>query len=483
MTDMDKHNKYRDLAKNTAWFTVSSAGSKLLSFFLVPLYTSVLQAAEYGVADMISTSASLLTYVFTLDIASAVLRFAMERREDQHGILSYGIRVLLVGTGALAIVLAGLYFARAIPWAPYCYLFLLLHFFALALYGMLGQYLRATDRIKEAAVSGLLLTAVTVTLNVALLLFFRMGVVGYLVAVSAGLLAASCYCLWVIRRSLDRLLKECCDRRTRREMRSYSIPLIFNGVAWGLNHSLDKYMVIWLCGAAENGLLSVAYKIPTLLTALHGVFAQAWNISAVKVFDKEDKDGFFSHTYAAYNAFLVIVCSALVLCNIPIAKMLFAGEFFAAWQYSPVLLVSSLFGALSGILGSVFTAVKASRVFAVSTVTAVIVNTVLNWMLIHRFGTMGAAVSTAAAFFIIWLIRLLCTGRYIRLRINICRDLIAYLLLCGQVALGLLPGHGYVGQVTVMIVLVFLYRSQILGILTLLHRILSGTQSEQKKTL
>lgn len=471
---MEMNNQYRILAKNTAWFAVSSFGSKLLSFFLVPLYTTVLTTAEYGVADILTTSASLLTDVFTLDMASVVLRFAMEAKAHPHRILSYGLRVLLAGSALLAVLMYGLRFARAIPWAPYCYFFLFLHFFALALHEILSQYLRATDRIKEAAVSGILLTAVTAGLNVALLLGFKMGLPGYLLAVSGGLLISAGYCLWVIHQPMGLLLRDCCDRPTRREMRRYGVPLIFNGVAWGLNNSLDKYIVIWLRGAAENGVLSVAYKIPTLLTALHGIFAQAWNLSAVKAFDKEDRNGFFANTYASYNAFLVTGCSILALLNIPIAKLLFAGEFFDAWQYSSVLLLSSLFGALSGVLGGVFTAVKDSRVFAVSTVTAVVINAVLNVILVYRFGTMGAAVATAVSFFVVWLIRLVCTRKYIRWRINIMKDAFAYLLLCLQIILEHLPGHGYLGQIAILGVLVFMYRKQLISALRFLSRFLPG---------
>ena len=48
-------------------------------------------------------------------------------------------------------------------------------------------------------------------------------------------------------------------------MRGYSIPLIFNGVAWWMNNSIDKYFVTVICGAAQNGIYAVSYKIPTII--------------------------------------------------------------------------------------------------------------------------------------------------------------------------------------------------------------------------
>ena len=49
----------RYLAKNIAFLTVGQFGTKLLVFFLVPLYTSVLTSAEYGTYDLYSATVGL----------------------------------------------------------------------------------------------------------------------------------------------------------------------------------------------------------------------------------------------------------------------------------------------------------------------------------------------------------------------------------------------------------------------------------------
>ena len=76
-------------------------------------------------------------------------------------------------------------------------------------------------------------------------------------------------------------------------MFAYCIPLIFNNIALWVNGSLDKYFVTGLCGISENGIYSIASKIPHILDACIIVFSQAWNLSAIKEFDSQDKDGLF----------------------------------------------------------------------------------------------------------------------------------------------------------------------------------------------
>ena len=253
--------------------------------------------------------------------------------------------------------------------------------------------------------------------------------------------------------------------------------MIFNGVAWWINNSIDKYFVTAICGIAINGIYSVAYKIPTILTVFQSIFSQAWNLSAIKEFDKNDEEGFFSKTYETYQAGLVVLCSTLIIMNIPIAHVLFAKDFFQAWEFSSILLISLVFNALSGFLGSIFTAVKNSKIFAVSTVSAAIVNIILNSIMIPTMGAQGAAIATAISFFMIWAIRLICAKKYIYLRINIVKDIIVYILLIVQVRLEHLKGHMYLAQALILVIIISLYWKQIWNLVrTILNKMLAKVE-------
>ena len=57
------------LVKNIGLLTIGQFGTKLLSFFLVPLYTNILSTAEYGTYDLNVTTVSLLVPILTFNIA------------------------------------------------------------------------------------------------------------------------------------------------------------------------------------------------------------------------------------------------------------------------------------------------------------------------------------------------------------------------------------------------------------------------------
>ena len=100
---MDIINRYKKLATDTALFTVSTFASKLLSIFMLPFYTNILTASDYGTADMITTTVSLIFPVLTMGICDGVLRFCLDKDSDKKAIFTIGLRIVLAGTALLVI--------------------------------------------------------------------------------------------------------------------------------------------------------------------------------------------------------------------------------------------------------------------------------------------------------------------------------------------------------------------------------------------
>ena len=79
------------LIKNTLLFSLNSIGTKLIVFFLVPLYTKAFTTAEYGIIDLVTTIATLLVPSITLNIGEAVMRFSLDEDANQNEIMSVGV--------------------------------------------------------------------------------------------------------------------------------------------------------------------------------------------------------------------------------------------------------------------------------------------------------------------------------------------------------------------------------------------------------
>lgn len=68
--------------------------TKLIYFFLMPIYTLALTTEEFGLADLLNNSLQLVMPVFTLSITDAVFRFALDKEINHRLLLCNGLKIL-----------------------------------------------------------------------------------------------------------------------------------------------------------------------------------------------------------------------------------------------------------------------------------------------------------------------------------------------------------------------------------------------------
>lgn len=456
-------SSYSTLAKNVGILTIANFGTKFLSFLLVPLYTSVLSTSDYGTYDLVSNTVSVLIPILTSNMVDAVLRFSIDRDVGRDSVIGVGIKHLLI---ALAIAAAALAVNAAMGLSPALgslspYVFMV--FATQASSQILLYYARGLNRFTDVAVSSVLCSAAVIGANIVFLVVLRLGLEGYFLA---NILGPALQVLYLaVRLKLKRVRLRGLSRSLERRMVSYSRPLIANAIAWWVNNVSDRYVVTLVCGVAVNGVYSVAFKIPSILSILQTVIGQAWTVSAVDEFDPEDGKGFFSDVYALYNSLMVIACSAVIALDLPLAGMLYANDFFEAWRYVPLLTVSVVFGAMAGYVGGILAAVKDSAEFARSSVIGAIANIVLNVVTVPLVGPMGSAAATAFSYWLTWLLRMRRIRKYIRLKLALRRDCASYVVLVLQgillLALHDVPVTMYLSQALSFCFVVALYRGEI----------------------
>ena len=146
----------KELAKNTGLLAIGQFGTKLLSFFLVPLYTYVLSTADYGTYDLMNTTVSLLVPILSLNICDSALRFPLDKDVDRKQIFSICCLHMFASVLFGGILIGLNYYFDVISIVnDYPVLFLLL-FASNAISGFLNCFVRGIDKVKEVAISGVL---------------------------------------------------------------------------------------------------------------------------------------------------------------------------------------------------------------------------------------------------------------------------------------------------------------------------------------
>ena len=451
-------NKFRYLFKNMGFLFIGSFSSKILVFLLVPLYTAVLSTAEYGSYDLIYTTVQLLAPLLTLNIVDGILRFTVDSDlTGQKGVFTIGIKYTAISAVMVLIGAALCSWVFKIDIVSEFFLEFILMYLAYLINQFAILFARGLDDTLGTAIGGIIGTACMVSFNLLFLLVFRWGLKGYFYA---NILAWIIPVIFLALR--DKMLKYWewkqlgkAGKALEKKLIGFCFPLVFNTMSWTINNLADRYVVTWMCGLEKNGIYSVSYKIPAILNSIQSIFISAWQLSAIKELKSQDGPEFFSKTYQGCHSIMVLLCSGLILGTRIIAHILFANEFYGAWEFVPVLLLYVVFNTLSGTIGGVFTAAMDSKAFANSALVGATTNIVLNFVFVYFWGVMGAAIATVLSSVVIWAMRFHYSKRHITWILNMKKCYADFALLLVQAILMTVITHpaGYILQAVLFAVL------------------------------
>ena len=420
------NDQYRKLGKNTLLMMLGNFASRFLVFLLVPLYTRCLDTGAYGTADLLTTTISLLSPVLTIAASEGILRFTLNEKHDKKQVFTLSVFIFAAGFALLAC--ASPLIALYSIFGGYTWLFLV-YYFSYVLLLLLQQFVKGLNDVKSYAISGFLSSVVCVASNILLLAVFGMGVQGYILAMIAGSLIPVIYLFFKVKmwKYLTNPFRIAGDLVKRYLI--YCWPLVMNQLSWWINNSSDKYILTYFCGLSANGVYSVAYKIPSFITAISGILYSAWQISSVDDFGSEKSVKFFSDVYRKYTSVFLVSASGLILFIRILAKIFFANDFSGAWQFAVILIIAAVIQALGSFMGTVYTAAMKPVMIFVTTLLGASLNTVLNFILIPRFAAYGAAIATVAGYSLILIIRLIDSRRILPMKFKVVRDIICFALL------------------------------------------------------
>ncbi len=447
--------KYKRLAGDTLIFAIGNLGSKLILFLLVPLYTNYLTTDEYGTAELVYTASNLIMPVASLVIFDGVLRYALDKRNDQKSvILNAGI--VFLGGSILSLLIAplvGLY-PTLHEWKWYVSLYVITY--------MATQITMTCIKTKEKArlyaLLGVAQTLLLALLNIFLLVFCHLKIKGYLLAniCANGVIALIALFAGGI---LSDLREAKFDKKLFCEMAAYSAPLILNNISWWVIQSSNTLMIEFFISSAALGIYTAASKIPALINVINSIFSQSWGISSIKEYDSTKDTSFYSNIFSLYSFCVFLFCACLLLIIKPFMHVYVGAEFVEAWKYVPLLLVAASFSAVAAYFGAVYGALKKSVNVMISTLLSAAINFILNLFLIPRVGIIGATIATAISYCFMALYRMFDTRRFFKFEISFFREFFNYLAVCVSAFFVTIDRHGFaVAAAVIALIILVNYR-------------------------
>ncbi len=394
----------RRLARHSAIYGIGGLVSRILATILLPLYTHYLPPSAYGQVEIVTAATAALAIVLQMGIASAFFRFYFDAKEPAEKLTV--VRTSFWFTMAMSTVglLLGVLFAGPIShWIGLGHQPWLVRAGAVGLWAQTNyQQLTALFRVEERstayAIASITNVLVTVAAMVVFVAVFHWGAVGLVVGNFTGTLAVY---LGLLAYRTEQLGLEF-DRPLLRKMQRFGMPLVPSALALWMINFIDREFVSWYKGNAEVGVYSAAVKIASVITFVLIAFRTAWPAFAYSI--EDDREARRTYSFVLTYLLALASWSALALGALApwwtelltdpkyqraekgIALLAFAGAIYAGYT---VLAIGS------------GRARRTQLNWVVSGIGAA-ANVALNFWLVPRYGMVGAAVSTLAAYLVLF---------------------------------------------------------------------------------
>lgn len=388
------------LIKLSAGYSLVTLIGPLFTLFLTPLYTRVLEPADYGVVDVALTLSALLGALAGFGIEGAVSAYYFETEDAE--------RRNMATTAVMIVAMIGVIFSVSLfIFAPYLSRLvfhqveqtltlqvLTIHVFCAPLYALLSALLRLRMGIRRVNALGLSYLAVLIGLNVFLVLGLHLKANGIVMA-NAGAMFTGC----VIGLALAaQPLRGKFSSAWARKLLITGVALLPASLSYLLLSNLDRLLLTQFVTQDEIGLYAIANKLASMESVVVSAVWAAWWPMALEMANTPDGKIRIARIYELFMAGSILLSLALGLFAPEILRFYTREAYvpaapYAAWLFlymGPIGLTAAFFQI------GLYTK-RQMRHISIALVFSVIVNVALNLLLDPAWRVWGATIATVVA--------------------------------------------------------------------------------------
>lgn len=409
-------NPLKRLFKQTFIYGLATVMPRVLSFLLVPLYTSVMDPETYGEISVIFSWFAIFNVVLAYGMETAFFRF-FNKYDDKQKVISTSLISLLLSSlvfFAVAFIFKGTFASLIdVQRSLVIYIILILVLDALAIVPF--AWLRANERPLRYSIVKVVSVAINLLLNVFFLTMLpKMAQNGEALWTAiykqdfqieyvfiANVVSSGVAFVWVSGIYFERRYRF--DKLLWKEMLRYSLPIMLAGLAFTINEVFDRILLDYLLpediAKSEIGKYSACYKLAVFMT----LFGTAFRLGVEPFFFSHAKTENPKKAYAQITNYFVIMGSMIFLGVMvfidPLKQLLVRDQaFWEALDVVPIILLASFCLGIYHNLSVWYKVTDRTKFGAYISSVGAIITLAINITLIPKIGYMASALATLAAY-------------------------------------------------------------------------------------
>ena len=399
----DDKEKGSKVVKSSIWYTIANVSIRAVAIITTPIYTGMLTTADYGRANTFNSWIDVFNVFTCLCVVYSIGRAKLDFPDRFDEYMS-SLQGLSSSFGFILLVLAFIFRESLSGWIHY-EVPLAVGLFAYLCVAPSVEYMMQKCRYEYRYKENILISVITcvgqVALSILLMLLFNdRRYIGKILGVMlpTAIMGVVFYIRFIVKGKVF----------YNREYWTYALkiglPMIPHALALILLAQMDRIMIKGICGDGDAGLYIFGYSFATLLMIFTNAIGQAY----LPWFNETLFDGERDRIRQIQKKLVLLGCflSFGFIAVSPEALMILSisnNSYWIAKYVVPPIVLGTLAQYFYTNYVNVEIFCKKTSIIAMGSCLAALINYILNYAFIPRFGYIAAAYTTFASYIVLML--------------------------------------------------------------------------------
>lgn len=375
------------------WQLLGKFAIQGIAFITVPIFTRIMSPADYGQYAVYSSWLSLLTLFIGLQTAGSIPNAKIKyTSEEYQKYLSSALSISCISFSIIFLV-AGILRKKIgilLGYNSNLIILMVIHSFLNYCFDFyLSKLIQDKDSRRNALYSIIVSLSGTI---LALVLILNINYPKYLLKIFGYLIPLFFAGVFAII-EIFRKGKTTFDKRYWKYCIGFSLPLIMHGAACIVLTQSDRIMLKALQNESEAGIYSVAYNLALVISVIMTAANTTW-IPFYYEYEKKNDTEQIKIRFKNYLTNFTVITLGFILCCPEVFKILAPVSYWSGLKLLPIIAFAYYFNFLYTFPGNFEFYMEKMKFFSSATIIAAIINIFGNYLLIPKYGIIGAGLTT-----------------------------------------------------------------------------------------
>lgn len=394
-------------------YMVGNMFIKGISFITLPIFTRLLTTNDFGIYNTYGAYESILAILLGVGMYSSIKNANYDYKDKLNTYVATLISILCCCSGGAMIL--GLLFHRVIKIATgftvAIIILIVLQAFGTASLNIANAELSLRYDYKRYLIYAGINTIGNVALSLVLIctLFSNNRSVGRIMGSSLPLFGLGCWILYTYFKKANTKF----DKGMAKYALVFGFPLVWHYLAQNVASQFDRIMITSMVGNSETGIYSFVYTIASIFSILFYSTDNVWSVWFYKKMEQKQ----YNEIRKQANKYIALFGSLgilMMLFSKEIIKLMSSRQYWAGADLFMPILVGLFFLFLYTIPVAIEYYYKETKYIAITTFVSAIANIILNYIFILLCGYKAAAYTTAASYFVMFIMHWIISKRIMK---------------------------------------------------------------------